>query len=991
MERENTMKKTRRILALVLTLALALSLFGGASVAFAEEPTPVDTIASNAAAGYQPATALEEGYDYVIVTESEGKTYAMGYDGESDAIITTQITLTDGIVAEADASLLWNWHSDSTLESVGTPGQFLYPCSGGFLPYESGRNFSYDAETGIVFMHTKYWLSFADGAFNQTETKGEACKVSLFAAASPVAEPAVDSAADDTPVTCESASALEGGYDYVIVTEYEGKTYAMSFDGDNITATEVTVADGKVDAVAALRWNWDADYSTLESVGTPGQFLYPCSSGFLPYKSGRTFNYDAATGTVAMHTKYWLTFANGAFNQTESEAEACKVTLFRAKAAEKEEEYVDDTPVSQPDTVVKEATKNADGSITLAFVSDVHHSANYDQMNLQVWLENVKKSVGYIDSFGVCGDFGSAYANDADDYWAWTQDVLDYVDTQVAAGVIGSTDYTFGNHEWFPSAGGDWLNNKERPAAQRLLRVGEAIRTDDYILYNFGAGKLAAKYTYDYTDEDIAILDAYLSTAPTDRPIFILTHFPLHASSSRTVTHAKQVIDVLNKYNNIIVLWGHNHSDFDTQYDTVVRAGESIVYDAKGSSAVINFDCLSAGCISDEEYTGAKGGSAWVLGKGLVITLNADGTRTYDYYTMDGEKMPENGPYLVEFRENVTYKTLKLEHVEYGKAATAPATEIEGYTFTGWDVDFSNITRHLVVTGQYEVIKLPTTEGVELDPNYVYVTIQDGQNTAIGKSGTPIALYAVPFKAGMTIGDAFVKVHELEYAGGTAGITIADSGYGFANASLIWGRTPAHGTLCFDNKNYIDFNAAATAGGCYYALAYDSSWISTSFVAPGKVETKAGEAITLFAETMDMNSDYTYSEVGITGDVYVGTSYDKLADSGVDSADGYFTLTLDKAGEYIIAVRSDVGEAVAFVTVTGSAAETPVVVEPVVDEPVAEPVDGEIYIVAAGDTLWSIAQKYYGTGKLWGALYAANASTIANPRLIYVGQQIIVP
>ncbi|MBR4565205.1 MAG: leucine-rich repeat protein [Paludibacteraceae bacterium] len=46
---------------------------------------------------------------------------------------------------------------------------------------------------------------------------------------------------------------------------------------------------------------------------------------------------------------------------------------------------------------------------------------------------------------------------------------------------------------------------------------------------------------------------------------------------------------------------------------------------------------------------------------------------------------------------------LKVENVEYGKNATAPsAPEVDGYTFTGWDKDFDNITGDLTVKAVYE-------------------------------------------------------------------------------------------------------------------------------------------------------------------------------------------------------------------------------------------------------------------------------------------------
>ena len=52
--------------------------------------------------------------------------------------------------------------------------------------------------------------------------------------------------------------------------------------------------------------------------------------------------------------------------------------------------------------------------------------------------------------------------------------------------------------------------------------------------------------------------------------------------------------------------------------------------------------------------------------------------------------------------------------------------------------------------------------------------------------------------------------------------------------------------------------------------------------------------------------------------------------------------------------------------------------------------DAEYYTVVAGDCLWSISQKYYGTGTKWGVLYDLNAEAIKDPRLIYIGQVIRV-
>ena len=44
------------------------------------------------------------------------------------------------------------------------------------------------------------------------------------------------------------------------------------------------------------------------------------------------------------------------------------------------------------------------------------------------------------------------------------------------------------------------------------------------------------------------------------------------------------------------------------------------------------------------------------------------------------------------------------DYVYEGQAATAPEVpEVEGYTFVGWDQDFSNVTSDMTVTAQYEM------------------------------------------------------------------------------------------------------------------------------------------------------------------------------------------------------------------------------------------------------------------------------------------------
>lgn len=49
------------------------------------------------------------------------------------------------------------------------------------------------------------------------------------------------------------------------------------------------------------------------------------------------------------------------------------------------------------------------------------------------------------------------------------------------------------------------------------------------------------------------------------------------------------------------------------------------------------------------------------------------------------------------------------------------------------------------------------------------------------------------------------------------------------------------------------------------------------------------------------------------------------------------------------------------------------------------------YEIKAGDSLWKISDKVYGSGYSWTAIYEANKQVISNPSVIRVGTKITIP
>ncbi len=74
-----------------------------------------------------------------------------------------------------------------------------------------------------------------------------------------------------------------------------------------------------------------------------------------------------------------------------------------------------------------------------------------------------------------------------------------------------------------------------------------------------------------------------------------------------------------------------------------------------------------------------------------------------------------------------------------------------------------------------------------------------------------------------------------------------------------------------------------------------------------------------------------------------------------------------------------------------TSAQLETLTQPDASSPLSGPAGSTSYVVTVGDSLWKIAQKYYGSGVKWQIIYQANKTTIKSPALIFVGQSLIIP
>lgn len=138
--------------------------------------------------------------------------------------------------------------------------------------------------------------------------------------------------------------------------------------------------------------------------------------------------------------------------------------------------------------------------------------------------------------------------------------------------------------------------------------------------------------------------------------------------------------------------------------ESCVLTGTPTITMRKGTGNVtVNGTTVTSGSqFSIDLGTGNTTNSVQVSCKGN--NKNASGTVTFSdlVYTVTYTESAANPTYTVTFVD-WDGTVLETQQVEEGSSATAPDDPTrEGYTFTGWDINFSNVTSDLTVTAQYE-------------------------------------------------------------------------------------------------------------------------------------------------------------------------------------------------------------------------------------------------------------------------------------------------
>ena len=334
--------------------------------------------------------------------------------------------------------------------------------------------------------------------------------------------------------------------------------------------------------------------------------------------SDDTFSEETSDGTITDQTEMVAVVPDVLDVAVSGKEEV--VTLSEIK--ENEEERSADNQTRAP-------PEEGSGLTVLAFSSDVHNKTDHKAATrLGNWIDNIHSIYNQqIEVMGFCGDLADSQAGT--NYWNLVQEVMDVVNGNIPD-KIGQAVYTTGNHEYDHKDDSSEFTYDYNDTTRQYLEDQSAVEADNYHIYCIGTGSYHTDGWNSVSNGQVEALKAYLDSIQDDKPIIILNHYPLHYTSNRSIAKANLMIDALNNAagtgKKIVYLWGHNHTDaptIETHYDEVFKPGDSIEF-ARNQSRTLQFYYAAAGCMSDSEYNiNARQGSGFVLGKGLVITINS--------------------------------------------------------------------------------------------------------------------------------------------------------------------------------------------------------------------------------------------------------------------------------------------------------------------------------------------------------------------------------
>ncbi|MBE6919309.1 MAG: VWA domain-containing protein [Ruminococcaceae bacterium] len=478
----------------------------------------------------------------------------------------------------------------------------------------------------------------------------------------------------------------------------------------------------------------------------------------------------------------------------------------------------------------------------------------------------------YASPFGILmgGDYDAGIYNannvgtTADDIEA-VDDVIDKVFPDIAA---DNRIYIQGNHENFGGLKVDGTN---------LMNYTGYYETDYYGVYAINHDDFpwsgSSSTLVQGTADDLEVALTEKKNAGYKKPIFVMSHLPLHYTNRGDNDYASLIFDVLNeagKTLNIIFLFGHNHS---TAYDSYL--GQNSIYLKKGdaikvakddgksyNSETLNFTYMNYGYVG---YTGSTNADATLTMTAFEISDNEVAVKRYS----------TNGQHTLKAAGGNTQlpSGLSVNSDVYGQAVisltdgTSTISEISADSGSG-DNNTGSGDNSGTIGGSGYTYELVTS----IEAGEKYVIVGNDHPVALMDNNGSFGSQTVTISGTTLTSD--VALTEWTISGTDNGTIISDANHQLGYDNSAWGLVTG-GTVQFDiTANNGNFKVQMQRGYNNYNFYYDGTdWTDKStsdhYVrlykltgtgsGGGSVDTEGGDWVTV-TEPDGGTTTYTYKQ-----------------------------------------------------------------------------------------------------------------------------------
>ncbi len=368
------------------------------------------------------------------------------------------------------------------------------------------------------------------------------------------------------------------------------------------------------------------------------------------------------------------------------------------------------------------------------------------------------------------------------------------------------------------------------------------------------------------------LLKAYLdgkAAANYTKPIFVMSHLPLHYTNRGDNDYANLLFDVLNSYDklNIIFLFGHNHS---TAYDSYL--GQGSIYLKKGDAIKVAKD--GATSYNDETLNFTYMNYGYT---GYIGSTNADATLTMTAFEISDSEVAvkrysTSGQHTLKAAGGNTQlpSGVSVNSDVYGQAAINLTTGESTISEISADSGDDNTGSGGTTGGSSWTYELVTS----IEAGEQYVIVGNDDPVALMDNGGSFGSQTVTISGTTLTSD--VALTEWTISGTSGGTIVSDQGNGLSYSNSSFNLTGAADNTFNINAVNNNFTILTVRANSYYSKYYfnydGSGWTSkptsTAYVRLYKLTgTGTGGGSTVTPE----GGDWVTISSGVGGTIYTLT------------------------------------------------------------------------------------------------------------------------